>query len=98
MRILDKIEKFLNNLDEKQKNILGKELQFLYKTEKDETLKEILNGMIQEAKAGGREYDDFFKSMLKKHKVKSYKDLPTDKQKEFFDAVDKKWKSKAEKK
>jgi superfamily II helicase len=98
MRILDKIDGFLDNLDEKyQKNILGKELDFLYKTEEDESIKEIIGRLIQEAKVGGKEYDDFFKKMLKKYKVKSYKDLPKDKQGKFFDAVDKAWNSKVEK-
>ncbi len=54
--------------------------------------------MISEgAKVGGREYDDFFKEMLKKYKIKSYKDLPKDKQAKFFDDVDKSWDSKVEK-
>ena len=35
--------------------------------------------------------------MLKKYKIKSYKDLPKDKQKKFFDEVDKAWNSKVEK-
>ena len=48
-------------------------------------------------KVGGKEYDDFFKSMLSKWKIKSYKDLPKDKQKKFFDAVDKEWTSTIEK-
>lgn len=52
---------------------------------------------LHEAKIGGKEYDDFFKEMLKKYKVKSYKDLPKDKQKKFFDEVDKEWNSKVEK-
>jgi hypothetical protein len=52
---------------------------------------------LHEGKVGGKEYDDFFKSMLAKYKVKSYKDLPANKQKEFFNAVDKEWKSKVEK-
>jgi len=52
---------------------------------------------LHEAKIGGKEYDDFFKEMLKKWKIKSYKDLPKNKQKDFFDEVDKKWNSKVEK-
>jgi len=32
--------------------------------------------------------------MLKKWKIKSYKDLPKDKQKKFFDEVDSKWEAK----
>jgi hypothetical protein len=52
---------------------------------------------LHEAKMGGKEYDDFFKEMLKKWKVKSYKDLPKDKQKKFFDEVDREWDSKVEK-
>jgi hypothetical protein len=52
---------------------------------------------IAEAKnAGGKEYDAFFNKMLKKYKVKSYKDLPKNKQKTFFDEVDKKWEAKKE--
>lgn len=95
--IVDRIDDFLTKLDEKnQKNILGKELSFLMKTEGDEALNKILDDIIQEAKNGGKEYDEFFKSMLKKHKVKSYNDLPKEKQKKFFDEVDKKWKAKKE--
>lgn len=52
---------------------------------------------IHEAKVGDKEYDDFFKEMLKKYKIKSYKDLPKDKQAKFFDDVDKSWKSQVEK-
>lgn len=53
---------------------------------------------ISEAKkVGGNEYDKFFNSMLKKWKVKSYKDLPKNKQAKFFDEIDKKWNAKGEK-
>lgn len=99
MKILDKINDVLDKMDEKyQKNILGKELEFLYKTEEDESLKELIGKIIQEkAKIGGKDYDDFFKSMLKKYNVKSSKDLSGDKKKKFFDAVDKGWNSKVEK-
>ena len=98
MRIINKIDDFLNKLDEKyQKNIMGKELQFLYKTEEDETLKDLYGRLFEATKIGGKEYDDFFKKMLKKWKIKSYKDLPKDKQKSFFEAVDKAWNSKVEK-
>ena len=94
---IDRIDNFLTKLDEKhQKNILGKELSFLLKTESDEVLLGILDSILQEAKNGGKEYDDFFNSMLKKHKVKTYKDLPKDKQTKFFNDVDKKWKAKKE--
>ena len=77
MKILDQIDGWLDNLDEKiQLNELT---------------------AIHEAKVGGKEYDDFFKEMLKKYKIKSYKDLPKDKQTKFFDDVDKSWSSKVEK-
>lgn len=48
-------------------------------------------------KVGGPEYDKFFRAMLKKWGIKSFKDLPKNKQKDFFDAVDKGWNSKKEK-
>jgi hypothetical protein len=48
-------------------------------------------------KVGGKEYDEFFTKMLKKWKIKSYKDLPKDKQDDFFNEVDRKWNSKKEK-
>jgi len=47
-------------------------------------------------KVGGKEYDEFFKKMLKKWKVKSYKDLPKNKQDDFFNEVDKKWNASGE--
>lgn len=64
----------------------------------DEYLEELdIRDQINEArKVGGKEYDDFFKAMLKKWKIKSYKDLPKNKQKAFFDEVDKKWNAKKE--
>lgn len=53
---------------------------------------------ISEArKVGGSEYDKFFNSMLKKWKVKSYKDIPKNKQAKFFDEIDKQWNAKGEK-
>jgi hypothetical protein len=64
-----------------------------------EKIDEYLEGLdrLSEArKVGGKEYDDFFKGMLKKWKIKSYKDLPKNKQKAFFDEVDKKWNAKKE--
>lgn len=62
-----------------------------------EKLNSEIDPRITEAKkSGGKEYDDFFNSMLKKWKVKSYKDLPKDKQKKFFDAVDAAWSAKKE--
>jgi arabinogalactan endo-1,4-beta-galactosidase len=99
MKTIDKIESYLKKMDEKyQKNIMNKELMFLYKTEDlDEIgLESEVKDRLLEAKKGGKEYDDFFKGMLKKYKVKSYKDLPKDKQKKFFDEVDKAWKAKKE--
>lgn len=48
-------------------------------------------------KVGGPDYDKFFTSMLKKWKIKSYKDLPKNKQDDFFAAIDKAWNSKKEK-
>jgi hypothetical protein len=47
-------------------------------------------------KVGGPAYDKYFKSMLKKWKIKSFKDLPKDKQKKFFDEVDAGWNAKKE--
>ena len=48
-------------------------------------------------KVGGREYDEFFTKMLKKWKIKSYKDLPKNKQDDFFKSLDAAWNSKKEK-
>ena len=62
-----------------------------------EKLSSEIDPRIAEAKkSDGKEYDNFFNSMLKKWKVKSYKDLPKDKQKKFFDEVDKQWNAKKE--
>ena len=52
--------------------------------------------IAEKRKVGGPEYDAFFKKMLKKWKIKSFKDLPKNKQKDFFDAVDKGWNAKEE--
>jgi hypothetical protein len=42
------------------------------------------------------DYKTYFKSMLKKHGYNSPADIPADKKKEFFNAVDKGWKGKGE--
>ena len=89
MRTIERIDEFLNKLNEK--STVGKEFQLL----KEDNL-EVYKSLVEKAKVGGKEYDDFFKSMLKKWKVKSYKDLPKAKQKKFFDEVDAKWKAKKE--
>jgi hypothetical protein len=52
--------------------------------------------IVEGRKVGGPEYDAFFKKMLKKWKIKSFKDLPKNKQAKFFDAVDKGWNAKEE--
>ena len=86
MKILDKIDGILGKMDEK--NIMdldGLDLE----TETKERL-------LEARKIGGKEYDTFFKGMLKKWKIKSYKDLPKDKQKKFFDEVDSKWEAKGQ--
>ena len=57
---------------------------------------DIRDSFNEARKVGGKEYDDFFKGMLKKWKIKSYQDLPKNKQKAFFDEVDKKWNAKKE--
>ena len=44
----------------------------------------------------GTKYQEFFKSMLKKHGYNSPADIPADKKKEFFNMIDKKWKAKEE--
>jgi len=70
-------------------NTLDKINEYLEITEKQERV-------LEAKKGGGKEYDKFFNSMLKKYKVKSYKDLPKNKQSKFFDEVDKGWSAKKE--
>lgn len=99
MRILDKIDSYLKGIDEKKKK--SKKLPFLYTTEDLDVLKlddDIKERLIEakKRKVGGPDYDKFFTKMLKKWKIKSYKDLPKEKQKAFFDEVDKKWNAKKE--
>jgi hypothetical protein len=48
------------------------------------------NNLSESAK---KAYVDYFKSMLAKWNIKSVKELPDDKKKEFFNAVDKGWKA-----
>ena len=108
MKTIDKIDEFIGKLDEKRNKIdytseylqsigLKEEvIERLMEAKKEDDYKpsEYLNG---KRKVGGRDYDEFFKSMLKKWKIKSYKDLPKNKQ-DDFNAVDKGWNSKKEKK
>ena len=42
------------------------------------------------------DYKAYFQSMLKKHGYNSPADIPADKKKEFFNAIDKGWKGKKE--
>lgn len=96
MNTLDKINDFLDKMDEKKKN---DKLSFLYKTEDLENAGidiETMTSLLEKRKVGGKEYDEFFTKMLKKWKIKSYKDLPKKKQAEFFNDVDKKWNAKKE--
>ena len=99
-KVLDRIDNYLDKMSEKkQKNIEGDDVDFLFATEDLDGfgLTTKVKGRLDEArKIGGKDYDDFFKSMLKKWKIKSYKDLPKNKQKQFFDEVDKKWEAKKE--
>ena len=89
MKTIDKIDVYLNKM-EYQKNIETEDLD-------DLGIEFDLKERLLEAKnVGGKDYDNFFKGMLKKYKIKSYKDLPKSKQKAFFDEVDKKWEAKKE--
>jgi hypothetical protein len=51
--------------------------------------------MIAEMRVN-EDYKTYFKSMLKKHGYNSPADIPADKKKEFFNAIDKGWKGKKE--
>ncbi|MBW2966334.1 hypothetical protein KY342_04490 [Candidatus Woesearchaeota archaeon] len=95
MTTLNKIDKYLNKMEEKKSD----KLQFLYKTEDLEGIVgfKTMQSLLEKRKVGGAEYDKFFTKMLKKWKVKSYKDLPKNKQDDFFNDVDKGWNSKKEK-
>ena len=66
--------------------------------EKIEQIETRLDRVLEaKRKVGGKEYDEFFTKMLKKWKIKSYKDLPKNKQDDFFNDVEKRWNSKKEK-
>jgi hypothetical protein len=56
-------------------------------------LKEMINNLREKG-----EYRDFFNSMLQKYGAEKPRDLPEDKRKEFFNAVNSAWKSKEERK
>lgn len=55
-----------------------------------------LEEMLMYLKENKEAYQKFFKGMLAKHGIKSLKDVPPEKKKEFFNAVDKSWKAKNE--
>lgn len=106
MKTLDKIDEFINKIDERKNGLdytseylqeLGLEtdvIERLIEAKKDEYKpSKYLKG---KKKVGGKEYDDFFRKMLKKWKIKSYKDLPKNKQDDFFNDVDKGWNAKKE--
>ncbi len=100
-KVLDKIDSYLHKMESNKPKNDDKvdQIPFLFATEDLEGfgLTTKVKGRLEEArKIGGKDYDAFFKSMLKKWKIKSYKDLPKDKQKKFFDEVDKGWEAKKE--
>ena len=74
-------------------NTLSKIDEYLERLE-TELDPQILEDRIQ----GGKDYDEFFNSALKKFGVKSYKQLSKDKQRDFFDYVNSNWTSKKEEK
>ena len=55
-----------------------------------------LRSMIRQIIREETEYQKFFNSALAKFKIKSLKELSGDKEKEFYDYVDKNWKAKDE--
>ena len=55
-----------------------------------------LRSMIRQIIREETEYQKFFNSALAKYKVKSPKELSGDKEKEFYDYVDKNWKADTE--
>lgn len=59
----------------------------------DENLIKAYKNALNESK----EYDDFFRGMLKKYKITSPDELSKDQKKKFFDEIDKQWISKKEK-
>ena len=86
-KVLDKIDSYLNVLDEKekQKNKKGKEVPFLYKTEEYQHLSE-----------GDKEaYKKVFNALAKEmgFDPEDVENLPDEKKKKFFNALDKKWKA-----
>ena len=90
-KTLTKIDAFLDQLEEKkkQRNIKGKEIQFLYATE----------GYKQALEEGkDEEYKKVFNALAKKHGFdpEEIENLPDDKKKAFFDELDKKWKAEKE--
>lgn len=104
MRTLDKIDAYLEGLDEKKKK-KSKKLPFLYTTEDLEGLVDLetMTSLLEKRKVGGPEYDKFYKKFfaqwakkLKVPKAKSFKDFPKNKQDDFFNALDKAWNAKGE--
>ena len=90
-KVLNKIDSFLNQLEEKanQKNKKGKELKFLYKTEE-----------YQQALEEGRdeEYEKLFRKLAKEmgFDPEEVENLPDEKKKKFFNKLDSMWKAKKE--
>lgn len=82
-KTLDKIDEFIEKVD--------------YRKEKAIFVKEASEWLDGKRKVGGPGYDKHYKEMLKKWKIKSYKDLPKPKQDEFWDDVFKSWNKKGKK-
>jgi len=80
-------------LQESIKVIIGEEIQKLSKRQKTlkESTKNKVRAMIKEIIKEENEYQEFFKTVLEKFKVKSPAELSDEKKKEFFNYIEKNW-------
>ena len=106
--VLDRIEMHKNRINElkwdlyvdgkkaNKKPMSKKEMEKMEDKFRSMGKNDVDSKIVSEAKNGGKDYDAFFNTMLNKYKIKSYKDIPKDQQKKFFDEVDKAWSAKKE--
>ena len=84
-----------NKLSNKINQVPNQDVGGLRKSVHDELSEAQLWRILAEMRIS-EDYKAYFQSMLKKHGYNSPADIPADKKKEFFNAIDKGWKGKKE--
>ena len=95
-QFLQELSNHIKSMDEnKSSNLIRTFMSTINENQlstKQKALFEDVNHALNNDKLNeGEKYEDFFKKMLKKYKVKSISQLDDKEKKKFFDEIEKKW-------